>query len=78
MSTLVLIIPLDECTMQTLVIHNSVSHSLAGPELRLRDTVLISHAIINLYTKHWAVSAENFGISFREVKTLCNRIYGLF
>ena len=37
-----------------------------------------ARAIINLYTKHWAVSAENFGVSFRGVKTLCNRIYGLF
>ena len=37
-----------------------------------------ARAIINLYTKHWAVSAENFGVSFRGVKTLCDRIYGLF
>ena len=35
-------------------------------------------AIINLYIKHWAVSAEKFGVSFRGVKTLCDRIYGLF
>ena len=37
-----------------------------------------ARAIINLYTKHWAVSAENFGVSFRGAKTLCDRIYGLF
>ena len=37
-----------------------------------------ARAIINLYAKHWAVSAENFGVSFRGVKTLCDRIYGLF
>ena len=37
-----------------------------------------ARAIINLYTKHWAVSAENFGVSFRRAKTLCDRIYGLF
>ena len=37
-----------------------------------------ARAIINLYTKHWAVSAENFGVSFRGVKTLCDRIYDLF
>ena len=27
-------------------------------------------AIINLNAKHWAGSAENFGVSFRGVKTL--------
>ena len=37
-----------------------------------------ARVIINLYTKHWAVSAEKFGVSFRGVKTLCDRIYGLF
>ena len=37
-----------------------------------------ARTIINLYTKHWAVSAENVGISFCGVKTLCDRIYGLF
>ena len=26
------------------------------------------HSIINLYTKHWAVSAEHLGISFAELK----------
>ena len=47
--------------------------------LRLRDTILIfTRTIINLYTKHWVVSAENFGVSFHGVKTLCNHIYGLF
>ena len=37
-----------------------------------------ARAIINLYTIHWAVSAKNFGVSFRGAKTLCDRIYGLF
>ena len=37
-----------------------------------------ARAIINLYTKHWAVNAENFGVSFRGVETLCDPYYGLF
>ena len=53
----------------------------------LREIVIIkvmgynfnfARAIINLYTKHWPVSAEHFGVSFCGVKTLCDRIYGLF
>ena len=58
---------------------DSISLDSTSPLLKVTGyNFNFARAIINLYTKHWAVSAENFGVSFRGVKTLCDRIYDLF